>query len=161
MNNVQKVAKSGIKKPNLDKSAMEILARINNHEKAPIKSQKIQNKTQALKPKKALNLRPDDSSKNTKPKDSTDEKIELLNQADESEENISFYQLLLVFLVIFIALVVLLPKVYISNQIYYLSKEVSQLNSKKDVLLEEKSLLNSKIEEISYKQQILPMVEQR
>lgn len=133
--------------------------------KARLKSRKIPKKNisapEPKKQKEPLNLNPAKSQSKIEPKQSADEKRELLSQSDEVEENISFYQLLLVFLAIFIALVVLLPKVYISNQIYYLSKEVSQLNGKKDVLLEEKSLLNSKIEEISYKQQILPMVEQR
>lgn len=165
---------SGVKNPVFDTSSKELLARINDKNSTHKKdSQKHKKDKTQVKPKPSKeqkadkivsNLKPNPSqtpAKDSKKPQKTDEKNELLEQTDIAEENISFHQLLLVFLVIFIALVVLLPKVYISNQIYYLSKEVSDLNSKKDVLLEEKSLLRSKIEEISYKQQILPMVDQR
>lgn len=169
---------TNIKKELLDTSAKQILSRlekssstkeniqengIKNRAKTLTKDTKKIEKFETKKDKQApqkQRAKTEESKKDSNKK--IDEKDALLieNTDQDSEQNISFSQLMLVFLAIFIALVVLLPKVYISNQIYYLSREVSELNSKKDVLLEERSLLSSKIEEISYKQQILPMVNQ-
>lgn len=89
-------------------------------------------------------------------KDNKDERSELLDlKSSEDTQEISFSCFAAVVLLFFIGLIIFLPKVYIANQIYYLSREINDLSGKKDVLLEERKLIKSKIEEINYKQQII------
>ena len=90
------------------------------------------------------------------------DKQELLNDYDleqKKEKNIEFKFLLVVYLAIFLGLLLLLPKIYIKNQIYYISRDISKLNSEYSVLREENRALKQKVEYIRFKNQILDSVQ--
>lgn len=78
---------------------------------------------------------------------------ELLNDFDIEQnrpKDISFKTLLLVFTCVFLALLILLPKVYISNQIYYNSKDINKMYHKYTALKEERSFLKRELEKLRY-----------
>ncbi len=91
-------------------------------------------------------------------KNSTDDKNILLEEYDKEqkkEKNLSFKQLLLAFLSMFVAFMILLPGIYIKNQIYYLSRDIGKLYEQYTVLNEENKKLKRQIEEVQFKNQIL------
>ena len=73
----------------------------------------------------------------------------------KKEQNLDFRTLVSAYLGLFIALALFLPKIYITNQIYYISREIGDLSGKRDVLLEENRELRLKLERMKYKNQIL------
>ncbi len=78
---------------------------------------------------------------------------ELLNDFDIEQnrpKDISFKTLLLVFSCVFLALLILLPKVYISNQIYYNSKDINKMYHKYTALKEERAHLKRELERLRY-----------
>lgn len=82
-----------------------------------------------------------------------DARDELLNDFDIEQnrpKDISFKTLLLVFTCAFLALLTLLPKVYISNQIYYNSKDINKMYHKYTALKEERSYLKRELEKLRY-----------
>jgi cell division protein FtsB len=87
---------------------------------------------------------------------------ELLKDFD-SEQNrpkdISIKTLLWVYIVVFLALGVLLPKVYISNQIYYSSKEVNRMYHKYTALKEEQDFLKRELEKLRYQTLVIDGVD--
>ncbi|MDO5045307.1 hypothetical protein [Campylobacter sp.] len=84
-----------------------------------------------------------------------DDLLALHDKDQKVEENLSFKTLLTVYLAIFVTLVLFLPKIYITNQIYYLSRDIADLSGKRDVLFEENRELRLKLEKMRYKNQIL------
>lgn len=89
------------------------------------------------------------------------EKDEILHDYDESqkiEKNLSFYNLLLVYICMVFVFFLTLPTIYIRNEIYYISRKIADLRTKHDVLLEENRELQNKIEYIKYKYEILDQV---
>ena len=90
------------------------------------------------------------------------EKEELLSLHDEEQKrevNLSFKTLVMVYLAVFIA--IFLPKIYIANQIYYISRDIADISGKRDMLLEENRALNIKLENLRYKNQILNNMQER
>ena len=85
------------------------------------------------------------------------DKQELLEQYDK-EENLDFKFLLLVYLSLTIALCIILPKIYIKNQIYYISRDIHKLYSENSILKEENTYLKQKLESIRFKNQVLDSV---
>lgn len=78
---------------------------------------------------------------------------ELLNDFDIEQnrpKDISFKTLLLAFSCVFLALLILLPKVYISNQIYYNSKDINKMYHKYTALKEERAHLKRELERLRY-----------
>ena len=73
----------------------------------------------------------------------------------KKEKNLDNKVLATAYLGLFIALALFLPKIYITNQIYYISREIGDLSGKRDVLLEENRELRLKLERMKYKNQIL------
>ena len=73
----------------------------------------------------------------------------------KKEQNLDFRTLVSAYAALFIALGLFLPKIYITNQIYYISREIGDLSGKRDVLLEENRELRLKLERMKYKNQIL------
>jgi len=65
-----------------------------------------------------------------------------------------FYTLMVVIFV----LVVLFPKIYISQQIYFKSREISKLKSEYDTLKEENKVIGASVEEIKYKNQVIDTI---
>ncbi len=47
------------------------------------------------------------------------------------------------------------PKIYIQQQIYFKSRDISKLKSEYDTLREENRIINASVEEIKFKNQIL------
>jgi cell division protein FtsL len=97
------------------------------------------------------------------PKQGVREKDLLLEAYDEEQsrvKNISFKNLLYVYMVIFLVLVLILPKVYISNQIYYTSKEVTQLYHTYMILKEENAHIQRELELIRYQVEVLDDIEE-
>jgi cell division protein FtsL len=76
----------------------------------------------------------------------------------DKEINLSVKTLLLVYLSMFLVFALLLPKIYIGNQIYYLSKEINTLYHKYTALEEERDHLQKQLELVRYKVQILDNV---
>ena len=85
----------------------------------------------------------------------------LLNDYDseqQKEQNLSLRTLVLVYLAMLLALAIFLPKIYIKNEIYYTSREMSKLYSQYELLIEENRALKLKIESIRFKNQVLDVL---
>ena len=90
-----------------------------------------------------------------------DDKNELLEQYDAEqkvEKNLDFRFLLLVYMAMFVAFLVILPKIYIKNQIYYMSRDISKLYGEYSILKEENRVLKQNLENIRFKNQILDTI---
>ena len=86
------------------------------------------------------------------------EKTELLSEIDlvlNPKKNLDANFFLYVLLVIMMVLVVLFPKIYIQQQIYFISRDISKLKGEYDTLKEENRLIRSSVESIRFKNQIL------
>ncbi len=69
---------------------------------------------------------------------------------------LGFLITILVLVALFLAAV--FPKIYLQNQIYYKSREISKLKREYDALFEENRLIKSKVERIRFKNQILDTI---
>ena len=73
-----------------------------------------------------------------------DDKNELLEEYDAEgrvEKNLDFRFLMLVYMVIFVAFLLILPKIYIKNQNYNMSRDIHKLYSEDSILSEENRVL--------------------
>ncbi|ASC93854.1 hypothetical protein FA592_01495 [Sulfurospirillum diekertiae] len=89
------------------------------------------------------------------------DKSELLEQYDAEqkvEKNLDFRFLLLVYMVMFVAFLIILPKIYIKNQIYYMSRDINKLYGEYSILKEENRVLKQNLENIRFKNQILDTI---
>ncbi len=89
-------------------------------------------------------------------------KNELLHDLDEEQHkarNISAQSLIWVYILLFFVLMVILPKIYIANQIYYVSKDINTKYHKYTALLEENRYLKKRIEQLNYQRQVVDSVE--
>lgn len=82
------------------------------------------------------------------------EQYELLNSL-KKPRNISVKEFFVAVISVILILLVSLPKIYISNQIYYTSRDIAKLKSEESILVEENRELKSKLEQIRYKNQII------
>ena len=64
------------------------------------------------------------------------------------------YSLLLVILILFTVLALLFPKVYLRNNIYYVSKDINKLYAHYISLKEENRFLSQQLEDMKFKNQI-------
>ncbi len=90
-----------------------------------------------------------------------DGKKQLLDKIDEeinAEKNLDFRLLVTVYLSIIVGLLIILPKIYIKNEIYYISRQISKISSEYSVLKEENRFLKQKVEYIKFKNQVLDTV---
>ena len=90
-----------------------------------------------------------------------EDKNELLDQYDAEqkvEKNLDFRFLLLVYMAMFVAFLVILPKIYIKNQIYYMSRDISKLYGEYSILKEENRVLKQNLENNRFKNQILDTI---
>ena len=85
------------------------------------------------------------------------DKQELLEVYGE-EKNLDFKFLLLIYLSLAVAFSIILPKIYIKNQIYYISRDIHKLYSEDSILKEENTYLKQKLESIRFKNQVLDSV---
>jgi len=91
-------------------------------------------------------------------KDRLDARDELLNDYDDEQnrqKDISSKTLFITYIFVFLALLILLPKVYISNQIYYSSKEINKMYHKFTALKEEQAYLKRELEKLRYQNIII------
>ena len=87
-----------------------------------------------------------------------DDKNQLLDQYDAEqriERNLDFRFLILVYMVMFVAFLLILPKIYIKNQIYYMSRDINKLYGEYSILKEENRVLKQNLKNIRFKNQIL------
>lgn len=86
------------------------------------------------------------------------DKIELLDEVDlvlNPQKELDVTYLLYVVLSILFVVVILFPKIYIQQQIYFTSRDVSKLKGEYDTLKEENRLIKGSVESIRFKNQIL------
>lgn len=86
------------------------------------------------------------------------EKNELLDELDVVLNptkllNVSF--LLYVLLIVILVSIFAFPKIYLQQQIYFKSRDISKLKSEYDTLKEENRLIRASVESIKFKNQIL------
>lgn len=86
------------------------------------------------------------------------EKTELLEELGtvlNPKKGVDINQLFYVLLGIVFVCVVLFPKIYIQQQIYFISRDISKLKSEYETLKEENRLIKSSVETMRFKNQIL------
>lgn len=81
--------------------------------------------------------------------------LEIYDSIHNEDKNLDFRLLIIIYLTIIIILSIVLPKIYIRNEIYYLSKDISKLDGEYSVLKEENKHLKQKLESIRFKHQVL------
>jgi cell division protein FtsL len=86
------------------------------------------------------------------------EKLDILDEVESiiaptQKMGVIYFISVLILVTLFLAAV--FPKIYLQNQIYYKSREISKLKREYDALKEENRLIKSKVESIRFKNQIL------
>lgn len=81
------------------------------------------------------------------------------SNATQDEKNLGANQLLFAALCIVFAVVVFVPKIYITSNIYYLSRDIAALRTQESVLSEENKELNKRLENMRFQNQILDYLE--
>ena len=85
-------------------------------------------------------------------------KTELLDEVESilsPNKKLDFTYLLSVLLTLFFVSAVVFPKIYLQQQIYYKSRDISKLNREYNILKEQNRLINASVESIRFKNQIL------
>lgn len=89
------------------------------------------------------------------------EKNQLLKEMDEvlsPRKNLDFtYFLYVLASLVFVGLL-LFPKIYVQQQIYFKSRDIAKLQSEYEMLKEENKLIKSSVESIRFKNQILDTI---
>ena len=86
------------------------------------------------------------------------EKNELLDEIDTlvtSKQKLGFNYFLYMMLVLMFIAMFAFPKIYITQQIYFKSRDIAKLKVEYDTLKEENKLINASVESIKFKNQIL------
>ena len=83
--------------------------------------------------------------------DLLEEVSDVLSPIKKLDAKYFFFILLIIILVCMFAF----PKIYIQQQIYFKSRDISKLKSEYDTLREENRIINASVEEIKFKNQIL------
>jgi hypothetical protein len=86
------------------------------------------------------------------------EKYKLLDSIDElykEYENLDFSVLLTVFIAFAVGFLLFIPKVYLKNEIYYISRDVGKLYGEYQTLKEENRELKEKIEVMNFANEVL------
>lgn len=73
-------------------------------------------------------------------------------------KKLDFTYLTYTIVIVVFVLAVLFPKIYISQQIYFKSREISKLKSEYDTLREENKVISKSVEEIKYKNQVIDTI---
>jgi len=87
-----------------------------------------------------------------------DEKNELLDEIGlviNPRKGLDLAYLVSVIMAIVFVGMLLFPKIYIQQQIYFKSRDISKLKSEYDILKEENKLISTSVESIKFKNQIL------
>ncbi len=89
------------------------------------------------------------------------EKTELLDEIEfvlNPKKSLDGKYFAYVLLVLVFICVVLFPKIYIQQQIYFKSRDIAKLKGEYDTLKEENKLINASVESIRFKNQILDTI---
>ncbi len=86
------------------------------------------------------------------------DKLELLDEVESilnPKKKLDVNHLVYILLSMMLAIAIVFPKIYIQQQIYFTSRDISKLKSEYDTLKEENRVISSSVESIRYKNQIL------
>lgn len=86
------------------------------------------------------------------------DKVELLDEVEvvlNPKKKVDLNYLLYILLILSFVCVTLFPKIYIQQQIYFKSRDISKLKGEYDTLKEENRLISASVESIKFKNQIL------
>ncbi len=86
------------------------------------------------------------------------EKEQLLDEYDryrEASTNLNLKTLISVFIILFLVLALFVPKIYIRSNIYYISRDIVQLQTQANALLEENKHLKKQLEDLKFRYLIL------
>jgi len=86
------------------------------------------------------------------------EKLDILDEVEEilaPTQKMGTVYLIGTLILVSLFLATAFPKIYLQNQIYYKSREISKLKREYDALKEENRIIKSKVETIRFKNQIL------
>jgi cell division protein FtsL len=86
------------------------------------------------------------------------DKSELLDEVNlvlNPQKKLDTNYLIYVLLSLLLLIAILFPKIYIQQQIYFVSRDISKLKGEYDTLKEENKIINNSVESIRYKNQIL------
>lgn len=86
------------------------------------------------------------------------DKLELLDEVESvlnPKKKLDVNHLIYVLLSMILVIAIVFPKIYIQQQIYFTSRDISKLKSEYDTLKEENRVISSSVESIRYKNQIL------
>jgi len=87
-----------------------------------------------------------------------DDKNELLDELDvltSKKRRLDFNYFLYVLLSLVFVAMVAFPKIYLTEQIYFKSRDIAKLKVEYDILKEENKLISASVESIKFKNQIL------
>lgn len=87
---------------------------------------------------------------------SNDEKEGLVT-FKKTKEGVGKFNLFVAFFVILLITSIFIPKIFISNNIYYISREISRLHAEKELLHEERMRLQREVENINDKHLMLEL----
>ena len=86
----------------------------------------------------------------------SEERKELLSTFEEAgSSELELKDLIVTFLIIAIIFTLVVPKIYLSNEIYYKSRNINKLLDDYEILKEEHRLLKQKLEYVQFENQVL------
>ena len=86
----------------------------------------------------------------------SEERKELLSTFEEAgSSELELKDLIVTFLIIAIVFALVVPKIYLSNEIYYKSRNINKLLDDYEILKEEHRLLKQKLEYVQFENQVL------
>ena len=89
------------------------------------------------------------------------EKDELLESYDDYRQaasRIGYKELVIAFLLLVIALLVFMPKIYLTNEIYFTSRKINKLLDEYEILKEENRILKQRLEQERFKAEVLDTI---
>lgn len=87
-----------------------------------------------------------------------EELLEGIEEVQQRYQNLDIIFLITVLLSMFIVFLLLFPKVYLRNHIYYTSRDINKLLIEYRILKEENRLLKQKLEKLKFKNQVLDTI---
>lgn len=79
------------------------------------------------------------------------EKEELLSENEEDIKGLGVDSLFIAYVILFFSLFIFLPKIYLASNIYYVSREISHLQTQENLLKEQNARLQRQLEDVKFK----------